>query len=102
MAINVPKNRNSSSASRCTLIRNTPCDSKFEDGKRSGNQSAGMNQTQGLPVDKWIIVLKKDNPTLATIEQSPDVKDAIGKIRAMQDPNEAVKTFNALNALQQL
>ena len=67
-----------------------------------GNQSAGINQTQGLPVDKWIIVLKKDNPTLATIEQSPDVKDAIGKIRAMQDPNEAVKTFNALNALQQL
>ena len=70
-----------------------------------GNQSAGMNQTkgtQGLPVDKWIIVLKKDNPSLANIEQSPDVKDAIGKIRAMQDPNEAVKTFNALNVLEQL
>jgi len=32
-----------------------------------------MNQTKGLPVDKWIIVLKKDNPTLASIEQSQDV-----------------------------
>ena len=49
-----------------------------------GNETAEMNQTKGLPVDKWIIVLKKDNPTLANIEQSPDVKDAIGKIRAMQ------------------
>lgn len=66
------------------------------------NETAQMNQTMGLPVEQWIIVLKKDNPALANIEQSQDVKDAIGKIKAMKDPNEAVKTFNALGALQQL
>jgi uncharacterized protein YdbL (DUF1318 family) len=69
------------------------------------NQTAQMNQTQGtvgLPVDSWIVILKKDNPVLANIEQSQDVKDAIGKIRAMQDPREAIETFNALHALQQL
>ena len=67
-----------------------------------GNETAAMNQTKGLPVDKWVLVLKKDNPTLANIEQSPDVKDAIGKIKAMKDPREAVDAFNALQALQQL
>jgi hypothetical protein len=71
-----------------------------------GNQTGGMNQTQaqiqGLPVDTWIVVLKENNPALANIEQSPDVKDAIGKIKAMQDPQQAVDTFNALQALQQL
>jgi hypothetical protein len=30
------------------------------------------------------------------------VKDAIGKIKGMQDPKQAVETFNALQALQQL
>ncbi|MGC2425942.1 MAG: hypothetical protein WA421_02820, partial [Nitrososphaeraceae archaeon] len=42
-----------------------------------GNQSAGMNQTQGtqgLPVDSWIKILKDKNPALANVEQSPDVK----------------------------
>jgi hypothetical protein len=69
-----------------------------------GNQTAQMNQTQiqGLPVDQWIIVLKEENPALADIEQSPSVKDAIEKIKAMQDPQQAVDTFNALQALQQL
>ena len=69
-----------------------------------GNQSAGMQTqaTQGLPVDAWIKVLKDKNPSLANIEQSPDVKDAIGKIKAMKDPREAVDAFNALQALQQL
>ena len=70
-----------------------------------GNQSAGMNQTQGtqgLPVDSWIKILKDKNPALANVEQSPDVKDAIGKIKAMKDPREAVDAFNALQALQQL
>ena len=69
-----------------------------------GNQSAGMQTqaTQGLPVDTWIKVLKDKNPALANIEQSPDVKDAIGKIKAMKDPREAVDAFNALQALQQL
>ena len=69
-----------------------------------GNQSVGMQTqaTQGLPVDTWIKVLKDKNPSLANIEQSPDVKDAIGKIKAMKDPREAVDAFNALQALQQL
>ena len=66
------------------------------------NQTAGMNQTQGLPVEVWIKILKDKNPALANIEQSPDVKEAIGKIKVMQDPKEAVETFNALGALQQL
>ena len=65
------------------------------------NQTQG-NQTQGTNVDKWIVVLKKDSPTLKDVEQDPKVKDAIGKIKAMQDPKEAVKALNALSALQQL
>ena len=68
-----------------------------------GNETQG-NQTQakGLPVDQWIKVLKQDNPTLKDIEQDPKVKDAIGKIKGMQDPREAVDTFNALQTLTQL
>ena len=68
-----------------------------------GNQTQGnQTQTQGLPVDGWIKILKDKNPTLKDIEQDPKVKDAIGKIKAMQDPKEAVKTLDALYALQQL
>jgi hypothetical protein len=66
-----------------------------------GNQTQG-NQTQGLPVDAWIKILKDKNPTLKDIEQDPKVKDAIGKIKGMQDPKEAVDTFNALQTLTQL
>lgn len=69
------------------------------------NQTGGMNATEGtmgLPIDSWIKILKDNNPALANVEQSPDVKDAIGKIREMQDPRQAVETFNALQALQQL
>jgi guanyl-specific ribonuclease Sa len=73
----------------------------FKVANAQENQTQG-NQTQGLNVDKWIVVLKKTNPTLNDIQQSSDVKDAIGKIKAMQDPQEAVKTLNALGALQQL
>jgi guanyl-specific ribonuclease Sa len=73
----------------------------FKVANAQENQTQG-NQTQGLNVDKWIVVLKKSNPTLNDIQQSSDVKDAIGKIKAMQDPQEAVKTLNALGALQQL
>ena len=66
-----------------------------------GNETQG-NQTQGANVDQWIKVLKQDNPTLSDIEQDSKVKDAIGKVKAMQDPKEAVKTLDALYALQQL
>ena len=66
-----------------------------------GNETQG-NQSKGANVDQWIIVLKQDNPTLSNIEQDSKVKDAIGKIKAMQDPKEAVKTLDALYALQQL
>ena len=66
-----------------------------------GNETQG-NQSKGANVDQWIIVLKQDNPTLSDIEQDSKVKDAIGKIKAMQDPKEAVKTLDALYALQQL
>ena len=66
-----------------------------------GNQTQG-SQTQGLPIEAWIKILKDKNPALAGIEQDSKVKDAIGKIKAMQDPKQAVETFNALQALQQL
>ena len=66
-----------------------------------GNETQG-NQTKGGNVDPWIKVLKQDNPTLSDIEQDSKVKDAIGKIKAMEDPKEAVKTLDALYALQQL
>ena len=65
------------------------------------NQTQG-NQTEGLDVDRWIMVLKQQNPTLADIEQDSKVKDAIGKIKAMQDPKEAVKALDSLYSLQQL
>ena len=66
-----------------------------------GNETQG-NQTKGANVDQWIKVLKQDNPTLSDIEQDSKVNDAIGKIKGMQDPKEAVKTLDALYALQQL
>lgn len=68
-----------------------------------GNETQG-NQTmaQGLPIETWIKILKDKNPALKDIEQDSKVKDAIGKIKAMQDPKQAVETFNALQALQQL
>jgi hypothetical protein len=46
--------------------------------------------------------LKDKNPTLADVEQSPGVKDAIEKIKGEQDPKKAVDTFNALQTLVQL
>ncbi|HEY7078708.1 MAG TPA: hypothetical protein VH500_03340 [Nitrososphaeraceae archaeon] len=67
-----------------------------------GNQTGETKQSAGLPVETWIKILKDKNPALANVEQGPDVKDAIGKIKAMQDPKQAVETFNALQALQQL
>ena len=39
---------------------------------------------------------------MSDIQQDSKVKDAIGKIKAMEDPKEAVKTLDALYALQQL
>ena len=68
-----------------------------------GNETQGnQTQTQGLPVEAWIKILKDENPALADVEQDPKVTDAIGKIKGMQDPKQAVDTFNALQALQQL
>jgi hypothetical protein len=73
----------------------------FKVANAQENQTQG-NQTQGLDVDRWIVVLKEQNPALADIEQDPKVNDAIGKIKAMQDPKEAVKALDALYSLQQL
>lgn len=68
-----------------------------------GNETQG-NQTmaQGLPVDAWIKILKDKNPAIADVEQDSKVKDAIGKIKEMKDPKQAVDTFNALQTLTQL
>ena len=65
------------------------------------NQTQG-NQTGGLDVDRWIMVLKEQNPALKDIEQDQKVKDAIGEIKGMQNPQEAVKALDALYSLQQL
>jgi Flp pilus assembly protein CpaB len=65
------------------------------------NQTQG-NQTQGLDVDRWIVVLKEQHPVLSEIEQDQKVKEAIVKIKAMEDPQEAVKALDALYSLQQL
>jgi hypothetical protein len=81
-----------------TALLATP---SFKVANAQGNETQG-NQTQGLDVDQWIKVLKQDNPTLSDIEQDSKVKDAIGKIKAMQDPKEAVKNLDALYTLQQL
>ena len=54
-----------------------------------GNQTQG-NQTQGLPIEAWIKILKDKNPALAGIEQDSKVNDAIGKIKAMQDPKQEI------------
>lgn len=68
-----------------------------------GNETQG-NQTmaQGLPIETWIKILKDKNPALKDVEQDSKVNDAIGKIKGMQDPKQAVEAFNALQALQQL
>jgi hypothetical protein len=73
----------------------------FKVANAQENQTQG-NQTQGLPIEAWIKILKDENPALADVEQDPKVNDAIGKIKGMQDPKQAVDTFNALQALQQL
>jgi len=63
--------------------------------------NAQANETKGLDVDKWILTLKANHPTLAAIEQAQDVKDAITKIKAM-DAKEAVKDLLALHILNDL
>ena len=73
----------------------------FKVANAQENQTQG-NQTQGLDVDRWIVVLKEQHPLLADIEQDQKVNDAIGKIKAIQDPKEAVKALDALYSLQQL
>ena len=68
-----------------------------------GNETQGnQTKTQGLPVDAWIKILKDKNPAIADVEQDSKVKDAIGKIKEMEDPKQAVETFNALQTLTQL
>jgi hypothetical protein len=68
-----------------------------------GNETQGnQSMAQGLPVDAWIKILKDKNPAIADVEQDSKVKDAIGKIKEMKDPKQAVDTFNALQTLTQL
>ena len=73
----------------------------FKVANAQENMTQG-NQTQGLDVNRWIVVLKEQHPILAEIEQDQKVKDAIVKIKALQDPQEAVKALDALYSLQQL
>lgn len=54
--------------------------------------NAQANQTKGLHVDKWIVVLKQNHPTLADIQQAQDLKDA----------KEAVRDLLALRILNDL
>jgi len=64
--------------------------------------NAQANQTKGLDVDKWIVVLKQAHPTLADIQQAQDVKDAVTKIKDMKDAKEAVRDLLALHVLNDL
>ena len=64
--------------------------------------NAQANQTKGLDVDKWIVVLKQNHPTLADIQQAQDVKDAITKIKDLKDAKEAVRDLLALHILNDL
>jgi hypothetical protein len=76
---------------------------KVANAQENGNETQGnQTMTQGLPVDAWIKILKDKNPAIADVEQDPKVKDAIEKIKGMQDPKQAVDTFNALQTLTQL
>ena len=102
MLIDETKNRNSISFNRRSFIRSSHCDSESERGKCSGEPNWWNETDWGIAIETWIKILKDKNPALVGIEQSPDVKDAIAKIKAMQDPKQAVETFNALQALQQL
>ena len=68
-----------------------------------GNATQGdATQVQGLPLDLWINSLKQNHPTLAGVEEDPKVRDVIEKIKGMQDPKEATKNLEALDALQKL
>ena len=73
----------------------------FKVANAQENMTQG-NETRPIEVDRWIVVLKEQHPVLAEIEQDQKVADAIAKIRAMQDPQEAVKSLDALYSLQQL
>ena len=66
------------------------------------NAQGNATQAQGLPLDQWISSLKENHPTLAGVEEDPKVKDVIEKIKGMQDPKEATKNLEALDALQKL
>ena len=95
VAIDVSKNRNSSSASKCPLINSAPCDSKFKGlqmlrGTRL-RETRLREQTSINGLRSWN--KKQDNPALKDVEQDTKVKEAIGKIKGMQDPKEAVKNL---------
>ncbi len=74
-----------------------------QENQTEGNQTEGKpTQVQGLPLDLWINSLKQNHPTLADVEEDPKVRDVIEKIKGMQDPKEATKNLEALDALQKL
>lgn len=65
-------------------------------------QQNQTNQTKGIDVDKWINTLKENHPLLASLAEAKDMKDAFGKIKAIQDVKEAVRTLEALHLLHEL
>jgi hypothetical protein len=63
-----------------------------------GNETKSTNETKSIDVEGWINTLKENHPN---IEQAQDVKDVIGKIKAME-AKEAVKDLLALRVLNDL
>ena len=63
-----------------------------------GNETKSTNETKSIDVEGWTNTLKENHPN---IEQAQDVKDVIGKIKAME-AKEAVKDLLALRVLNDL
>jgi hypothetical protein len=60
--------------------------------------NAQGNETKSIDVEGWINTLKENHPN---IEKAQDVKDVIGKIKAME-AKEAVKDLLVLRVLNNL
>ena len=68
---------------------------------RVANAQGNMTATAGIAdVDKLIQTIKSNHPALAVFEESKDVKTVVGKINAVADVKEVVKTLAALHALE--
>ena len=65
-----------------------------QENQTQGNQTQGT-QTQGLDVDKWIVVLKKSNPTLNDVQQVSGAASAYDMVISLDVPvSQSVQLSN--------